>query len=182
MRVIRVSSPGAPSWLRHFVRFCPRAQPAVFVIAGHLGRISPFLTHQRKRSLSSGAGWLRALGVSGGVAWCFAFPGLGWCLTARGRGMLRARVASCGARVPAALAGPVSSRPYVAQAGSAAGACPDSVQPGSRGGTGDRGGLPRVGRGVIAAADDHAGSPSPASGRMVWEGCRTGGVPLAAPV
>jgi hypothetical protein len=38
-------------------------------------------------------------------------------------------------------------------------ACPDSVYPGFAGRTGDRGGLPRVRRGV-SAADGVAGSPS----------------------
>ena len=139
------------------------------MIVGQKRRNAPPLTHQRKRAASSVPGESAGLAV---MAACElgCCCGCGWraglrAAGGRGGGMLAARVAFCGAaRVPAALLGPVSSRPYVAQAGSAVrAACPDSVQPG----WGEERGTGRAAQGGSrgrAAAGDHAGSPSPSAG------------------
>ena len=169
--------PGLPRVSRHPAHSRPsRSRPRVPAASGRPGRAPAHpcaVTHQRKRSLSSGAG--RAAQVSHVVAvtWGSAAArtgAAGWC-PACGHARSPCRVpgrAGCG-RVRGRPCLPGSSRPYVAQAGSAgprgcAAACPDSVQPGWREVPGT-GGAAQGGSRGHGAADDHAGSPSPSAGR-----------------
>jgi len=107
---------------------------------------------------------------------------LTWCsrvfvaFAAGGSGAARA-AGACGARLRprhlVAGAGdrggtPAASHPYVAQAGSAATACPDSVQPGWREDAGDREGCPGPVTGSVPPTGMRARPPRPGGEWSSW--------------
>ena len=113
--------------------------------------------HQRKRGLSSGGGRCCPGFSCGAVAWGFAAAGVGvagWRLFAGIRrpvprsGCCRLRTGGVAPVFPGVFPSLRSSSGLGRPRRVARAACPDSVQPGWREVPGDRGGLPRVRRGV----------------------------------
>jgi hypothetical protein len=168
---------GTAHWHRRRARLDPRQR----IPTAALRAVGP--AHQRKRVLSSGAG-----GGCGGWGWRLRDL---WYCCGRGRGAgggparghadgpRRVVLLRAGAWLPVC---PVSSRPYVAQAGSAVrAACPDSVQPGWREGPGTGEGCPGWLTGSWCR-QRRCGLALPVRGGDGLAGCRRSGRSRESPV